>query len=199
MELADWISKNWALVQSAPGAIFSLCALMLAAGFLGSLFLFKHRNEQLKEQVDYWKDRAQSAPSMPTQSAAPAEPMYRFPAAGFHGTNLLSSNIIDMSVGQAYSMAAVIPEGKRLRVRMVGPKAEYIGDNKGAWGVSVSARNWSHNIYDHQANEQTFDAGPGEADLQFFPYRSGRIGGELTDETGKVLGQFTVKVRSDGK
>lgn len=199
MELADWFSKNWALFQAAPGAIVSLCVIMLAAGFFGSLFLFKHRNEQLKEQVDYWKDRAQPLSQTLAEPPVPAEPTYQFPAAGFHGTNLLSSSIIDMSVGQAYSMAAVVPHGKRLRVRLVGPRARFLEDNGGAWTFSIGTRNWAHNLYDPQADEQTFEAGPGEADLQFFPRRSGRIGGELTDETGKVLRQFTVKVRDEGK
>lgn len=199
MDLANWVSTNWALIKAAPGAIISLCVIMLGAGFFGALFFFKHRNELLKEQVDYWKDRAQPVPPSASPAAAPAEPTYRFPPAGFHGTNLLSSSIIDMSVGQAYSMAAVIPDGKRLRVRLVGPRARYLEDNGGAWTFSIGTRNWAHNLYDPQADEQTFEAGPGEADLQFFPRRPGRIGGELTDETGRLLRQFTVKVRDEGK
>jgi hypothetical protein len=195
MDMGEWIAKNWAIVQAAPAEIISLALIFAAAGFSAAHFLSKHRIEGLKEQVDYWKGRSQS----PEASAAPAgkgDPTFKFPPSGFYGPNLLGPSIIDMTVRQSYSMSAVIPDGKRLRVRMVGPRAQFLEDVGGAWTFSIGTRNWAHNMYDRQADEQVFEAGPGEADLQFFPQRPGAIAVELLDEAGEKLRQFTVRARA---
>lgn len=99
--------------------------------------------------------------------------------SGRHGVNLLSHAFESVQLKDPVSMRAVIPQGRELRVRLIGPKPEFLDQTEAAWYYQMSPINWTGGKYSESLGEtfpvQTFTAEAGTADLQITFHRRGIV------------------------
>lgn len=74
-----------------------------------------------------WLVKRKRAPSNAVVSSPATKASdIEYPTQGRHGANILSSTFEAVSQKTHVSMRAIIPAGRELRVRLEGPKPEYI-------------------------------------------------------------------------
>lgn len=113
-------------------------------------------------------------------SAKPSGPAaIDYPIQGRHGMNILCSTSHTISQNSSASMRAIIPVGREVRVRLRGPKPEYLDQTDGAWYYTLPPINWSADSYSEALGEtfpiQTFTAETGTADLKITFARRGPV------------------------
>jgi hypothetical protein len=194
VDLANFLVENWAKVQAAPGPFITLGLLAVAFGATAAHFFYKHRIDTLKERIEALKEKL--ADTRGSASAPPDTPSaYAFPEAGFYGANILGAGVPEVTVNRGYSMAAEVPAGKKLRVKLKGPAPIYLEDNMGAWVYRLAPRNWIGRTYDQETNSQWFEADAGTADLEITPQRKGMIEIEVYEGGRDPTWTKTLRVR----
>lgn len=173
MGLWEFVAANWVLITANPAPFISVFVLAFGAAWVAATFFYKHRIDALKERVEAWKEKAGQSPTASTKVAV--DDKHSYPAAGFYGVNILASNVPEVVIGNTYSMTAHVPTGSNLRVHLIGQPHAYLEDVAGAWRFNVVVRNWIASRYDSDSHSQWFDAGVGDADLQFYADRAGII------------------------
>lgn len=112
-----------------------------------------------------------------------------YPTQGRHGANILSHTFEAISLKTPVSMRAIIPPGRELRVRLTGPKPEYLDQTEGAWYYAMSPINWTGGPYSESLGEtfpiQAFTAEAGTADLQITFCRRGAVAIEAFEGSGR--------------
>lgn len=171
VDLTSFLVANWALVAANPTTFIVLAVLAFGAGWGVAYLFLKQSIAHHKDRADYWKERAEGGNG--AEGTATPSVDFDYPAAGFHGLNILADTVPEIAVNIGYSMAAHVPDGKKLRLKMVGPAHENVSDLMGAWRFNTVLRNWVADRYDTDAHSQWFEAAPGDADLQFFASRAG--------------------------
>lgn len=112
-----------------------------------------------------------------------------YPTQGRHGMNILSHTFETVSLKTPVSMRAIVPPGRTLRVRLAGPKPEYLDQTEGAWHYAMSPINWTGDLYCESLGEtfpiQSFTAEEGTADLQITFSRRGAVQIEAFEESSR--------------
>lgn len=112
-----------------------------------------------------------------------------YPPQGRHGVNVLSNTFHSISQKSPASLRAVIPAGREVRVRLTGPKPEYLDQTESAWHYGVPPINWSGDFYSEALGEtfpiQTFTAEAGIADLKITFARRGPVQLDVFEESSR--------------
>lgn len=196
MDLAKFLVDNWAQVQASPALFITLALLAVALGATATHFFYKHRIDALKERIEALKEKlGDKKGSTPAASESPAG--YTFLDAGFYGANILGEGVPELTVDRGYSMAAEVPSGKKLRVKLKGPPPIFLEDNMGAWVYRLAPRNWIGRTYDQETHTQWFEADTGTADLEITPRRKGVIEIEVYEGGRDPTWTKTLRVREN--
>lgn len=180
------LGTHWTWLSANPVAAITVISASVAAGFVVGRFLSKEATtnleariallkESLDDKTNKLKELSQELANRTTVPALSVAEM-QFPDHGIHGANILSALTLSTRVEQRCSMHAVIPVGQRLRIRikqMSGKRTDR--EMMGAWTFRVPPRNWQHQTYDSDHDEQMFDAAAGDAEMNIAFKRPGTV------------------------
>ena len=165
----ELLRQNWAWIALNPWGFTALVVVAFGLGWGAARLFYSERIELLKLKVgEAGKTASGKAPTT----------KFQYKTNGRHGPNVLATSTHDAEIDQRMSFQAYIPEGQQLHVILHGPPMVDLGQTPAAWGFNVvGVVNWVASTYQESTTAplQHFNAESGQAEMQFFFWRTGDV------------------------